>query len=49
MITTESGITSLGNCILRTTFSLRTTEVTALPVESAKNVNSMMLNRSIAG
>ena len=31
MITTESGITSRGNCILRTTFSLRTTEVTALP------------------
>ena len=45
--TTESGITSRGNCILRTTLSLRTTEVEACSVAWEKNSNSRMLSSSI--
>ena len=47
--TTASGITSRGNCVLRTTPSCATIDVTAMPVASWKKPNSTMLNSSSTG
>ena len=47
MSTTESGITSRGNCILRTMLSLWTTEVEACWVDWEKKSKSRMLSSSI--
>jgi hypothetical protein len=47
--TTASGITRRGNCVLRTTPSWPTIEVTAMPVASWKNPKSTMLNSSSTG
>ena len=47
--TTASGITRRGNCVLRTTPSWPTIELTAMPVASWKKPNSTMLNSSSTG
>ena len=47
--TTASGITRRGNCVLRTTPSCPTIDVTATPVASWKKPNSTMLNSSSTG
>ena len=47
--TTASGITSRGNCVLRTTDSWLTIELTACVVASWKNEKSTMLNSSSTG
>ena len=47
--TTASGITRRGNCVLRTTDSWLTIEVTAVIVASWKKPNSTMLNSSRTG
>src|SRR5215212_4542413 len=44
--TTASGITSRGNCVLRTTDSWLTIELTAVVVASWKKPKSTMLNSS---
>ena len=49
MSTTASGITSRGNCVLRTTAPAPTIEVTAITVASGKKPNSTMLNSSSTG
>ena len=49
MSTTASGITSRGNCVLRTTDSWATIEPTAITVASWKKPNSTMLNSSRTG
>src|SRR5437588_3289710 len=47
--TTESGITSRGNCVLRTTASCATIDPTASPVASWKKPNRTMLNSRNTG
>ena len=44
--TTASGITSRGNCVLRTTDSCPTIDCTAVTVASWKKLNRTMLNSS---
>ena len=47
--TTPSGMTRRGNCVLRTTASWPTIELTDSPVASWKNPNSTMLKSRNTG
>jgi hypothetical protein len=47
--TTDSGITSRGNCVLRTIASCETTDPTEVVVASWKKPNRTMLNSSRTG
>ena len=49
MSTTESGITRRGNCILRTMFSLFTTERTARVVDSEKSAEERQVEEQELG